>query len=71
MSEQSNMENEILTRLTRIETKIDAYKPQIDDHEARLRELESKSGKRWDNFAAAVISAIVVGVIGYVIGKLL
>lgn len=63
--------NEILTRLVRIETKLDAHTPQLDDHETRIRELEGKSGKRWDSLALAAITAVVVGVIGFAIGKLL
>lgn len=66
MPEQNDM-HEILERLTRIETKLDA----LDDHEQRLRELEGKSGKRWDSLALAAITAVVVGVIGFAIGKLL
>lgn len=71
MPDHEDQVAEILAKVTRIETILSTHKPRLDDHEARLRELESKSGKRWDSFAAAVISAIVVGVIGYVIGKLL
>ena len=59
--------NEMLTRLTRIETKIDT----INDHETRIRELEGKSGKRWDSVVTSIISAILVGVVGFAIGKLL
>ena len=40
------------------------------DHEARLRELEQKSGKRMDALTLAAVTAAVVGVIGFVIGKL-
>jgi hypothetical protein len=40
------------------------------DHEARLRELEQRNGKRMDAITLAAISAAVVGVIGYAVGKL-
>lgn len=70
MPEQELM-NEMLTRLTRIETKIDGYRSTLNDHEKRLRELEGKSGKRWDAVVAAVISAVIVGIVGFAIGKLL
>jgi ABC-type cobalt transport system substrate-binding protein len=40
------------------------------DHEARIRELEQKSGKRMEALTLSILSAIAVGVIGYVIGKL-
>ena len=58
--------HEVLERLARIETKLDA----LDDHEKRLRELEGKSGKKWDSVTISVITAIVVGVVGFIIGKL-
>ena len=65
MPEQNDM-HEVLERLARIETKLDA----LDDHEKRLRELEGKSGKKWDSVTISVITAIVVGVVGFIIGKL-
>lgn len=65
MPEQNDM-HEVLERLARIETKLDA----LDDHEARLRELEGKSGKRWDSITLAAITALFVGIIGFAIGKL-
>ena len=69
------MINEALTAIkmtvTRIETKIDAQGDTLSDHEARIRELEGKSGKRWDSVVAAIISAVIVGVVGFAIGKLL
>ena len=65
MPEQNDM-HEVLERLARIETKLDA----LDDHEKRLRDLEGKSGKKWDSVTISVITAIVVGVVGFIIGKL-
>ncbi len=71
MDNQENIMNEVLTRLTRIETKIDSVKPQLDDHEMRIRELEGRSGKRWDAITLSVVTAAVVGIVGFVLGKLL
>ncbi len=68
--QEKDLMNEVLTRLTRIETKIDSYKPQIDDHEARIRELEGKNGKKWESVVTAIISAVLVGIVGYIVGKL-
>lgn len=72
MPEQQRDElmNEVISRLARIETKLDAHTPQLNDHETRIRELESKSGKRWESLTLAAITAVVVGVIGFAIGKL-
>ena len=62
--------SEILEALARIETNVKTIARNSADHEARLRELESKSGKRFDALVLAAISAAVVGLIGYAIGKL-
>ncbi len=62
--------SEILEALARIETNVKTIAKNSADHEARLRELESKSGKRFDALVLAAISAAVVGLIGYAIGKL-
>ena len=61
---------EILQALARIETDVKTIAKNSADHEARLRELEQKSGKRMEAILSAAIGAFVVGVIGYVIGKL-
>ena len=58
--------HEVLERLARIETKLDA----LDDHEKRLRELEGKNGKKWDSVTISVITSIIVGIVGFCIGKL-
>ena len=60
--------SEILESLARIETDVKTIAKNSADHEARLRELEHKSGKRMEALTTAVISAIAVGVIGYAIG---
>lgn len=61
---------EILESLARIETNVKTIAKNSADHEARLRELEQKNGKRMDALSLAAISAVIVGVIGYTIGKL-
>ena len=61
---------DIKTGVARIETKIDAQAKTINDHETRLRDLEGKSGKRWDAVTISVITAALVGIAGFVIGKL-
>ena len=71
MPEQENkLMNEVLEKLIRIEAKIDVYKSQLDDHEARIRELEGKSGKKWDAISLSILTAILVGIVGFAIGKL-
>ena len=70
MPEQERLMNEVLSRLTRIETKVDNWKPQLDDHEMRIRELEGKSGKKWDAVSLSILTAILVGIVGFAIGKL-
>ena len=62
---------DIKTGVARIETKIDAQGDTISDHEDRLRALEGKAGKRWDSVVSAISSAVLVGVVGFVLGKLL
>lgn len=61
---------EIMEALARIETEVKTIARNGADHEARLRALESKSGKRMEALTASVLTAIAVGVVGYVLGKL-
>lgn len=59
---------EILIALAEIKSKLDAALAQGIDHEARLRNLEGKSGKRWDGLVSQIISVVVAAVIGGIIG---
>ena len=61
---------EILEALARIETDVKTIAKNSADHEARLRTLEQKGGKRMESLTLAAVSAAVVGIVGYVIGKL-
>jgi hypothetical protein len=61
---------EILEALARIETDVKTIAKNGADHETRLRTLEQKNGKRMESLTLAAISAAVVGIVGYAIGKL-
>lgn len=61
---------EILEALARIETNVKTIAENGADHEARLRLLEQKSGKRWESLSLAAITAALVGLVGYAMGKL-
>jgi len=61
---------EILEALARIETNVKTIAKNGADHEARLRALEQKSGKRWESMSLAAITAALVGLVGYAMGKL-
>jgi hypothetical protein len=60
---------EILEALARIETDVKTIAKNGADHEARLRALESKGGKRMESLTLAAVTAAVVGVVGYLMGK--
>ena len=61
---------EILEALARIETDVKTIAKNGADHETRLRALEQKSGKRFESLTLAAVTAVIVGVVGYLIGKL-
>lgn len=62
---------DIKTGVARIETMLESQAVTVKDHETRIRELEGKSGKKWDAVTLAVITAVLVGIVGFAIGKLL
>ena len=41
----------------------------IDDHEQRIRCLESKPGKRWDTIVTVVISNIAIAIITFLVSR--
>lgn len=57
--------------LARIETKLDTALTNINDHECRLRSLESKGGKRWDGLVSQVIGLVIAAIFGLIAGKYL
>jgi septal ring factor EnvC (AmiA/AmiB activator) len=61
---------EILEALARIETDVKTIAKNGADHETRLRALEQKSGKRMESLTLAAVSAVIVGIVGYLMGKL-
>ena len=62
--------SDILEALARIETNVKSIAKNSADHETRLRALEQKSGKRMEKLTLAVITAALVGVVGYALGKI-
>ncbi len=66
-----NYEKEIqdmLKKLTEIDTKLDTALHELSDHEKRLRVLEGASGKRWDSVVTALISVIAGAIAGLIMG---
>ncbi len=61
---------EILEALARIETNVKTIAENGADHEERLRALEQKNGKRYEALTLSVLTAALVGVIGFVLGKI-
>ena len=61
---------EILEALARIETDVKTIAQNGADHEARLRTLEQKSGRRMESLTLAAVTAAIAGVVGVAIGKL-
>ena len=61
---------EILEALARIETNVKTIAKNGADHETRIRALEQKSGKRMETLFLSAASAAIVGLVGYVLGKL-
>ncbi len=61
---------EILEALARIETDVKTIAKNGADHETRLRALEQKGGKRMESLTLAAVSAMIVGIVGYLMGKL-
>ena len=55
--------------LERIESKLDTALTDISDHEARLRSLEGKGGKRWEAVVTEIIKWAAILAVGYYIGQ--
>lgn len=54
---------EILVKLERLDEKLQTIITQGADHECRIRTLESRPSKKWDTVVAALLSAVVGGMI--------
>lgn len=60
---------QILQTLARMEATLNAIASSIADHEQRIRKLEGRGAKRWDALTLSAITSIIVGVIGYFLGR--
>ncbi len=65
-----NQVQEILLKLERIEQKLTTALADIDDHENRIRSLESKGGKRWDTLTTQVIAVVAAAAVGWLLGQI-
>lgn len=54
---------EILIKLERLDEKLQTIITQGADHEKRLRAIENRPSKRWDSVVAALVSAVVGGMV--------
>lgn len=59
---------EAIAILTAIQARHDT---EIEDHEGRIRGIESRPGKRWDSLITQVISVLTAAVLGGLVGHLL
>ena len=62
--------SEIMEALARIETNVETIAQHSEDHEQRLRMIEQRGTKRWDALSLSILSALAVGIAGYILGKL-
>lgn len=60
---------QILIELSEIKTLVQRTNTDVEDHEARLRSLEGKSGRKWEGMVTQLITLIVAAVFGLLIGK--
>lgn len=56
--------------LARIETKLDTTLVTVSDHEARLRCIEGKGGKRWEALVGQIVGLIAAGAVGWLLGQI-
>ncbi len=66
-----DVNQEILMMVTEINTKLSHIVAQQDDHESRIRNLEGKPAKRWENVTMEIVIALLVGAISFAFGKML
>ena len=59
----------ILQKLTAIETLLTGALSQQDDHEARIRTLESKGGRRWETLVSQIVTLGVAAFIGWLLAR--
>lgn len=52
------------------ETKLDTITDKLDSLDGKMDTLLSKPGKRWEAVVAAVISAAVAGLVGFVLATM-
>lgn len=57
----------MLQQLSRIEAMLANALSDLEDHEARLRCLEQKGGKRWESLVGQIITLLVAGFAGWLL----
>ena len=60
---------DIQEAIIRLTTLLERYNSEIEDHEIRIRGIEAKPGKIWDNFMIRVVSILSAAAIGGFFGN--
>ena len=67
--------SEILQRLSAIETKLtiltSEYQGKLEDHEARIRTIELKGGRRWEGVINQVVICTTTALVTWLMTKLI
>ena len=60
---------DIQEAIIRLTTLLERYDSEIEDHEIRIRSIEAKPGKLWDNFLIRVVSILSAAALGGFFGN--
>ncbi|KUO66101.1 MAG: hypothetical protein APF84_12325 [Gracilibacter sp. BRH_c7a] len=60
---------DIKEAIVRLTTLIERHDSELEDHELRIRNMEAKPGKKWDNLMIQIGSLLTAAVIGGFIGN--
>ena len=62
---------ELATQVSNNNSRMDSYERSLNSLGERIGELEKNPAKKWENLSSVIVTALVSGVIGFILSNIL
>ena len=70
LEDQEEKQTELLISIKELTTEMKDIKKEVFEQDERLETLENRDGEKWRKAEWAVISGIIMAVVGYIVGNI-
>lgn len=70
LEDQEEKQTELLISIKELTTEMKDIKKEVFEQDERLETLENRDGEKWRKAEWAIISGVIMAVLGYILGNL-